>query len=84
MKPIKLPKEEKQTLIDDLQAHLELEHGVTLGQLATEQLVDYMINQLKEPIYNQAIEDACRTVSDRMAVLEEDLYALKVSKRARR
>ncbi|BFT71787.1 DUF2164 domain-containing protein [Paenibacillus sp. P36] len=84
MKPLKLPKEEKDTLISDLQEHMENDYGVTMGNLATEQLLDYMIQQLAAPIYNQAIEDASKTLMDRMSVLEDDLYAMKISKKTRR
>lgn len=84
MKPLKLPKEEKDVLISDLQEHMEADHGVTMGNLAAEQLLDYMLQQLAAPIYNQAIEDASKTLMDRMSVLEDDLYAMKISKKTRR
>lgn len=84
MKPLKLPKEEKETLIIDLQEHMEADHGVTMGNLAAEQLIDYMIGQLTAPIYNQAIEDASKTMMERMSALEDDLYAMKISKKSRR
>jgi uncharacterized protein (DUF2164 family) len=84
MKIIKLPKDEKDAIIGDLQDHLDMEHGVTLGNLAAEQLVDYMLQQLTGPIYNLAIEDALKATRDRMSVLEDDLYALKVTKLTRR
>ncbi|NQX58497.1 DUF2164 domain-containing protein [Paenibacillus qinlingensis] len=84
MKVLKLPKDEKDTLISDLQEHLDVELGVTIGQIAAEQLIDYMLQQLTAPIYNLAIEDALKGVRDRMAVLEDDLYAMKVTKLTRR
>ncbi|SDN74098.1 Uncharacterized conserved protein, DUF2164 family [Paenibacillus sp. yr247] len=84
MKPLKLPREEKELLIDDLQGHLDMDHGITLGRLATEQLIDYMFQQLTAPIYNQAIEDASRTMMERMGSLEDDLYAMKITKITRR
>jgi len=84
LKPLKLPKEDKDLLIDELQGHLEMEHDMTLGRLATEQLVEFMLQQLSAPIYNQAVEDARAVLMERMATLEDDLYALKRSKSARR
>ncbi|MGO4500607.1 DUF2164 family protein [Paenibacillus sp. 2RAB27] len=84
MKVLKLPKDEKDALISDLQEHLDVELGVTVGQIAAEQLIDYMLQQLTAPIYNLAIEDALKGVRDRMAVLEDDLYAMKVTKLTRR
>ncbi|CAH1196076.1 hypothetical protein PAECIP111891_00787 [Paenibacillus allorhizoplanae] len=84
MKVLKLPKDEKDALISDLQEHLDVELGVTVGQIAAEQLIDYMLQQLTSPIYNLAIEDAIKSAKDRMTVLEDDLYALKVTKLTRR
>ncbi|CAN7555380.1 DUF2164 family protein [Paenibacillus sp. LjRoot153] len=84
MKVLKLPKDEKDSLIIDLQEHLDVELGVTVGQIAAEQLIDYMLHQLTAPIYNLAIEDALKGVRDRMTVLEDDLYAMKVTKLTRR
>jgi uncharacterized protein (DUF2164 family) len=84
MKPLKLAKEEKELLIEDLQGYLELDHNIELGRLATEQLIDYMLQQLVAPIYNQAIEDAGKTLMERMSSLEEDLYAMKMTKKITR
>lgn len=84
MKMIKLPKEEKEVIISDLQEHMDVEHGLVLGRLAAEQLVDYMLQQLTGPLYNHAIEDAIKAVRDRMNVLEDDLYAMKVTKKITR
>lgn len=84
MKVLKLPKDEKDALISDLQEHLDVELGVTVGQIASEQLIDYMLQQLTAPIYNLAIEDAIKSVRERMSVLEDDLYAMKITKLTKR
>lgn len=84
MKPFKIPKEEKEALISDLQAQLDADHGIEMGNLAAEQLIDYMIGQLSAPIYNQAVEDASKLLMERMGALEDDLYALKIMKKSRR
>ena len=81
MIPLKLPKEDKDAMIEELQAHLELDHDITLGRIGAEQLIDYMLHQLSAPVYNQAIEEARKTVIEKMASLEEDIYALKIAKR---
>lgn len=84
MKPLKLPREEKEQFIDDLQGFLEKDHSITLGRLGTEQIIDYMIQQLTAPIYNKAIEDAGKTLMERMSSLEDDLYAMKITKTSRK
>jgi uncharacterized protein (DUF2164 family) len=74
---IKLPKEQKEQILSDVQSYFELERSETLGQLAAEQLVDFMIQELGPYLYNKAIEDARQTLLEKMANLEEDLYALQ-------
>jgi uncharacterized protein (DUF2164 family) len=74
---IKLPKEQKEQILSDVQSYFELERSETLGQLAAEQLVDFMIQELGPYLYNKAIEDARQSLLEKMANLEEDLYALQ-------
>ncbi|MDD9267989.1 DUF2164 family protein [Paenibacillus sp. GCM10023248] len=84
MKPFKIPKEEKEALISDLQGQLENDHGIEMGNLAVEQLIDYMAQQLYAPIYNQAVEDAGKLLMERMGAMEDDLYAMKIMRKSRR
>ncbi|NEW06612.1 DUF2164 domain-containing protein [Paenibacillus sp. SYP-B3998] len=84
MIPLKLPKDEKEMMIEDLQSHLEMDHNLTLGRLAIEQMIDYMLQQLAVPIYNQALDEVRKTVVEKMVSLEEDIYALQKSKSSRR
>jgi uncharacterized protein (DUF2164 family) len=77
MIPIKLPKEQKEQILANLQSYFELERSETLGNLAAEQLIDFMIQQLGPYLYNKAIEDARQMLLEKMAGLEEELYSLQ-------
>jgi uncharacterized protein (DUF2164 family) len=77
MIPIKLPKEQKEQIAANLQSYFELERSETLGNLEAEQLIDFMIQQLGPYLYNKAIEDARQMLLEKMAGLEEELYALQ-------
>ncbi|AHV99421.1 DUF2164 domain-containing protein [Paenibacillus sp. 7124] len=77
MKPIKLPKEQREAMLDHIQSYFELERGESIGRLAADSLLDFFMNELGPAVYNQALSD-CRTLTaQRMQGLEEDIYALE-------
>ncbi|WP_050616375.1 DUF2164 domain-containing protein [Bacillus testis] len=76
MLAIKIPKEEKKELIERIQHYFYMERDEEIGDLAAEQLLDFMMKQLSPHIYNQAIHDAQKTIEQKVISLEDDLYAL--------
>ncbi|MFF2482797.1 DUF2164 domain-containing protein [Paenibacillus sp. NPDC058071] len=77
MMKLKLQREQKEALIESVQHYFETERSETIGSIAAEQLLDYMIQELGPHIYNHAIKDARKTVSERLQSVEDDLYALE-------
>jgi len=75
--PIKLPREQKDQIISSLQHYFETERSETIGNLGAEQIVDLLLKQLSPYIYNKAIEDTRKVLLEKMASLEEELYALE-------
>ncbi|NQX47109.1 DUF2164 domain-containing protein [Paenibacillus tritici] len=81
MKPVKLPKEQRDMINDNIRAYFEAERGETIGHLAADNLLEFFLKELGPAIYNGALSD-CRTlVGQRMQALEEDIYALEWIKR---
>lgn len=74
---IRLPKEAKEFIVDDIIRYFEQERGETLGSLAAEQILDFMISAVGPAVYNQAITDARALLAERMQNLDDDLYALE-------
>lgn len=74
---IKIPKEEKKQLIQNVQAYFEEERSETIGDLAAEQYIDFMIRELGPYIYNKAITDARTLVNEKFNQLEDELYTLE-------
>lgn len=74
---IKLPKEEKQELIRSVQAYFEEERSETIGDLAAEQFLDFMMKELGPYIYNKAISDARLLVNEKFNQMEDELYTLE-------
>ncbi|MDF2960150.1 MAG: hypothetical protein K0S39_1885 [Paenibacillus sp.] len=77
MMNLKFPKEQKEYLIGIVQQYFKEERSEDLGNLAAEQLLDFMVKQVGPVIYNQAVGDCRRYVSERVAAVEEDMYALE-------
>ncbi|WP_169083405.1 DUF2164 domain-containing protein [Paenibacillus sp. PL91] len=74
---MKLPKEQKEQLTGRIQQYFELERSETLGSIAAEQLLEFMIQEIGPHLYNHAINDARKAVLERMQTLEDELYALE-------
>ncbi|WP_019424132.1 DUF2164 domain-containing protein [Paenibacillus sp. OSY-SE] len=83
MIPIKLPREQKKELVEQIKSYFD-ERGEAMGDIAAEQTVDDMLAMLGPIIYNQALEDARKLLTERMMNLEDDLYALHKPINARR
>lgn len=75
--PIKLPKDQKDVIIQNVQQFFEEERGEILGELGAEQLVDLMIKELGPYLYNKAIEDARKLLDMKASQLQDDLYSLE-------
>lgn len=74
---IKLPKEEKRILIQSVQAYFDEERSETIGDLAAEQFIDFMMKELGPYIYNKAVSDARLLVNEKFSQLEDELYSLE-------
>ncbi|MBM7564724.1 DUF2164 domain-containing protein [Paenibacillus sacheonensis] len=74
---LKLPREEKENLIQSVQAYFEEERSESIGSIGAEALIDFMLKELGPYAYNQALADARKAIQDRAAQLEDDLYGLE-------
>jgi uncharacterized protein (DUF2164 family) len=74
---IKLPKEEKDELIKNVQAYFEEERSERIGNLGAEQFIDFMMKELGPYIYNKAIADSRLLINEKMVQIEDELYTLE-------
>ncbi|CAG7599249.1 hypothetical protein PAESOLCIP111_00296 [Paenibacillus solanacearum] len=74
---IKLPREEKEQIIGSVKAYFEQERSESIGDLAAEQLIDYMIQELGPYIYNKAVADARVLINEKMNQMEDEMYSLE-------
>lgn len=77
MVPSKMTREYREELCLRIQQYVADELGQEIGQLAAENMLDFMLGELGPHLYNQAVADARHVAAQRMAGLEEDLYALE-------
>ncbi|MFD1676610.1 DUF2164 domain-containing protein [Alicyclobacillus fodiniaquatilis] len=74
---LRIPREQKELFINNIQAYFETEKSERIGTLAAENLLDFMLKQLGPVIYNQAISDARSVVMQQMERVDEEIYALE-------
>jgi uncharacterized protein (DUF2164 family) len=77
MVPIKIPRDEKEVLIEKVQHYFQVERGEEVGSIAAEMLLDFILKEGAPYIYNQAIHDARKVLQERIGLLEEELYTLE-------
>lgn len=58
MKPIKLPKEQRELITENIRAYFEAERGETIGHLAADNLLEFFLNELGPAVYNGALVTA--------------------------
>jgi len=74
-------KEEKFQLVRQVQIYFEEQQMETIGNLATEQLIDYMMEILGPHAYNEALADVQKTLKAHSTQLEDALFLLEKSTR---
>ncbi|MDH8677493.1 DUF2164 domain-containing protein [Fusibacter bizertensis] len=70
-------KEEKSQIVQLVQNYFEDEMLEGIGNLATEQLVDFITDLVKPHIYNQALFDVNKTIKSYQSQLEDALFILE-------
>jgi len=74
---MKLSREQKLLLIESVQTYFSEERGETIGSIAAESLLDFMIANVGPTIYNYAIADTRKLLGERFAAMEDELYSLE-------
>lgn len=63
---IKISKEQKAKMIDDIQKYFLEERDEDLGDLASDMVLDFFIEKLAPEFYNQGVQDAYVYMRDRI------------------
>lgn len=75
--PVKFSVEEKMKLIPRIQQYFARERDEEMGILAAEIFLDFVAAEIGPFIYNQALANARRVLTDNAAELEFKLYELE-------
>ena len=76
-KRVKLSDGRKELMRSKIVEHFSRERDEDLGQLASQLILDFIIDELGADFYNQGVEDAHAYVLDKL----EDLYALQIKRK---
>ncbi|MBW5446523.1 DUF2164 family protein [Cohnella sp. CFH 77786] len=74
---LKLPREQKTEIMERVVTFFEEERSERIGELGAEQFVDFMLKELGPYIYNQALEDVRKLVTEKMNQIDDELYSLE-------
>jgi len=77
MIPIKLPREDKDRIIEAFIAFYQDERSEELGHIGAEQIIDFLLKETAPYVYNKALADARQVIAQKTASLEEELYAME-------
>ena len=69
--------EKKRALIEKIQAYAYAESGEEIGEIAAENHLQFILDEIAPYIYNEGIKDAKKLIEDRLGNIEEDLYSLE-------
>lgn len=73
-KKIKLSKERKEAMRSKIVRYFGEERDEDLGELASQLILDFFLEELGGELYNQGVEDSHKYLFDKL----EDLFALKI------
>lgn len=71
---IQLSPDRRSQLIRSLQQHFDEHLDEPLSDFRAAGLLDFMVQQLGPPIYNQGVRDAAAFVQDKLADIEGEVY----------
>jgi len=69
--------EQKKQCIDELLTRIDEQDGAEFGVIAAQEIIDIVATYLGPSTYNLAIEDARKTIQNKLADIDIDLDTLK-------
>ena len=73
----KMKKEDREKIVRNIQGYFLDERDEEIGNLAAEDILQFVINEVGPYIYNNALNEARKVVGERMLSIEDELYALE-------
>ncbi|KZE54677.1 hypothetical protein AV540_06505 [Brevibacillus parabrevis] len=77
--PSKLTKEQTDYLVSKIQRFFVEQRSEELGNLETEEMIDFFSKELGPFFYNQGVQDSRKLLLERMSAMEDELYVLEQS-----
>jgi uncharacterized protein (DUF2164 family) len=73
----KIPKEQKDDIVSNIQLYFSEERNESLGNLEAEQILNFVLQQVGPFVYNQALSDLRKVIQQQFSSLEDETYALE-------
>ncbi|QPC48090.1 DUF2164 domain-containing protein [Mangrovibacillus cuniculi] len=78
---IKLEKEKKQQIVEELKEWFYQERAEELGDIGAENMMEFFLQEIGPYFYNQGVKDARKLMQENVSQLEDDLISLERRKR---
>ncbi|HEY5713823.1 MAG TPA: DUF2164 domain-containing protein [Candidatus Gracilibacteria bacterium] len=72
----RLTQDQRKAGIESIITFFSQQRGETIGVIAAEDLLDFFLRDIGDPIYNKGVEDSKEALKNRLADLEIDLECL--------
>ncbi|MDG4656991.1 DUF2164 domain-containing protein [Ectobacillus antri] len=72
-----MTREEKMNIATKIQEYFSEQGWERIGNLEAEAFLDYMMKETGPYMYNEAVQDAQKLISERIQNIEEELYGLE-------
>lgn len=73
----KIKKEDRERMIRNIQGYFVDEWSEEIGNLAAEDLLQFVVKEIGPYIYNDALAEARTVIGERMLSIEDELYVLE-------
>ncbi|EGU50872.1 hypothetical protein VINI7043_11161 [Vibrio nigripulchritudo ATCC 27043] len=77
MTDIKIERDKKNELVEELQRYLIDELDTEVGQFEAEFLLDFFVEKAGPAIYNQALMDARAVIERKVVDIDDELYGIE-------
>ena len=76
---VRLSDERRKQLIRSIQQYFDENFDEPISDFRAEGLLDFLVQELGPPIYNQGVRDAAAFVQDKLADIEGEVYERELS-----
>lgn len=72
-----MKKEDRERIVRNIQGYFSDERDEEIGNIAAEDILQFIVKEVAPFIYNQALTEARKVIAERMLSIDDELYVLE-------